>query len=101
LPGLSFICGAEDFFFVSLGGGITTGAAGVGFTAEAAGLGCKSVWLDWRLMFLAMIFYFLNTQQMIARLKTKAAFVGDGSFQEDRHTLRGTDAYPHAHAHSV
>jgi hypothetical protein len=52
-------------------------------------------------MFLAMIFYFLNTQQMIARLKTKAAFVGDGSFQEGRHTLRGTDAYPHAHAHSV
>ena len=59
------------------------------------------MWLDWRLMFLDMIFYFLNTQQMIARLKTKAAFVGDGSFQEGRHTLRGTDAYPHAHAHIV
>lgn len=48
-----------------------------------------------------MMFYFLNTQQMIARLKTKAAYVDDGSFQEGRRTLRSTDAYPHAHARSV
>ena len=47
------------------------------------------------------MFYFLNTQQMITRLKTKAAFVVHGWFQEGRHTLRGTDAYPHAHALSV